>query len=86
MKIAPPEHPSTELGYRDSAYTDPAKLERRAEWLRDYERRSEGYASCRIRETVGLGVRDAEVERVQKVHDNSGGRTRICRWLERARV
>jgi Fe-S oxidoreductase len=28
MKVAPPEHPSTELGYGDSAYADPEKLER----------------------------------------------------------
>jgi Fe-S oxidoreductase len=28
MKVRPPEHPSTELRYRDAAYADPAQLER----------------------------------------------------------
>jgi Fe-S oxidoreductase len=28
MKVRPPEHPSTELRYRDAAYADPEQLER----------------------------------------------------------
>lgn len=49
---------------------EPDKLARRAEWVQRYERTAQGYASCRLVETVGSGPVDPRVEAVQSLHDD----------------
>ena len=48
---------------------DPAKLARRGEWVRRYEKTAEGFAACRFVEAVGSGAVDPRVEAVQRLHD-----------------
>ncbi len=48
---------------------DPAKLKRRAAWLRDYDDRVRDFASCRLAETVGRGRSDPRVDEVRRLHD-----------------
>jgi hypothetical protein len=49
---------------------DPEKLARRAEWVREYDERTRGYASCRVVETLGGGRRDPQVEEIRRMHDD----------------
>ena len=49
---------------------DEGQLARRSEWVREYEERSAGHASCRYVETVGTGRMAPGVEEVRRIHDD----------------
>jgi len=52
---------------------DPAKLERRAAWIRNYDERAAEYAACRAADTVGRGRSDPVIERIRRLHDERSG-------------
>jgi hypothetical protein len=50
--------------------TDPAKLARRAAWVRDYDEASRGFAACRFVEVIGAGPVDPRIGAVGRLHDD----------------
>lgn len=46
-----------------------AELPARRQWIADYEREAQGFASCRFVEEIGSGRTDPDVERVRRMHD-----------------
>lgn len=59
-------------------WEDPDAERRYREWQRRYEAAAEGYATCRLIETLGSGWSHPEVQRILPVHDE---RTRVGRPL-----
>lgn len=49
----------------------PEVVPRRREWIRDYDARSQEYASCRFVEELGAGRVDAKAEAVRRLHDDA---------------
>ena len=68
MKVRPPEHPSTELRYRDAAYADPEQLEREPA-------RRHRHLDDRLERPEVLG-RHPRIDRLDGGTDGSGNRIR----------
>jgi hypothetical protein len=52
---------------------DPDKLARREAWVREYDRVTSDFASCRLVDTIGRGRSDPNIERIRHLHDERSG-------------